>query len=164
MKYILKYGIIQALLITALDIIQYLYPTFIKASNFYWIEIVIFILPAVFAVKAFKTNNNGFIKLGKAVQIGLGVFLITAIAVFIWSVFHRFYLEADRYSIDSFEEKLILNIPEITPKEIENEVTKDNLGTSHPIIIFLYAFFLNMIIGACISLIIGAIMSKKKEL
>ncbi|WP_281987426.1 DUF4199 family protein [Aquimarina aggregata] len=162
-KYSIKYGLIQAFFLLGFAIISYLYPNFTLLNKFYLKDILIFIIPLFLGVKAYKSDNGGFLTIGDAVKIGVGIYLISSILYFIWLALYSEILQVNINEKDSPEGEMILSIPEISPKELIKKLEDDRTISFIPFFWHLLILILQMLVGTCLSVITGIILYKKKE-
>src|SRR5680860_1920400 len=73
-KFVLNYGILLGILSVILGVIMYVTNAYTDPSLIYAaISYLILIAVISFGINAFKTENGGFLNLGDALKIGIGI-------------------------------------------------------------------------------------------
>ena len=118
----------------------------------------------VLGIKKFKTQNSGFLKLGEALKIGLGIALISGIIGVIYMLIFANFIEPEHYkNIVEAQMNAALEInPDMSEDQIEASQKMLNM-TSGPAIGSAIAIIGSLFMGFIISLIGGLIMKKSDE-
>ncbi|WP_106794832.1 DUF4199 domain-containing protein [Aquimarina sp. Aq78] len=165
-KYIIKYGVILGIIFVIYNVFLYLTN---NITSKHWIHVTINIaIPfciIIYGLYSYKSNNNDFLKLGKALKIGLGISLIGGIITIVWNVLLSNVIEPNLFNqiLDTQREKMILNNPEMSPEKV-NETMEFSKKFSSSYIVNTIGLFWRLLLGFIISLIGGAIMHKKQNL
>ena len=159
----LKFGLLLGILTILFNAILYATDNFLAP---HWslgvLNFVITVVVIVLAIKAFKDGNGGFLKLGEAIKIGLGVSLIAALIGAIWVLVLTQVLEPNysELALDAIRTQMIEMYPDMTDSQIDQTISFQEpftkIGFMIPIAIMLSLFF-----GFIISLIGGLIMKKE---
>lgn len=128
------------------------------------INVVNFIISIAFIVlgiKAFKSLNNGFLKIGEAIKIGLGISLISAlISIFYILIFTNVIEPNFQENMRAYLEQMYLTkFPDMDEAMVENAVNMASKFTS-PVMMSAFMLVGSLFFGLLISLIAGAIMKK----
>lgn len=177
-KTILTYGIILGIVGIVINLLNYsfgdIYYNFksetLKADGKV-INIIIgllgfiaMILVIIYAIKAFKNANNGFLKLGEAIKIGVGVALISAIISIIYQIILSKVIEPEYYNKASefMQQAMMERFPDMPEEQMEASL---NMSKKFMSIGFIAAMALgfSLLFGLIISAIAGAIMKKEEN-
>ena len=131
--------------------------------SFMIISFAIFIAVVVYGIKAFKKENGGFLSLGEAIKVSVGIGLIAAIISGIWSIILMTVIEPDYASqmADVQREQMIERFPEMTDQQI-NQAVEMSAGFSSPWITFASTLVMYMLFALIVGLIAGAVMKQKR--
>jgi len=163
-KTMLIYGAILSGISILVNLINYSFGNVYKP---HWaIGIVSFLLMIaviVYGIKSFKDGNNGFLSLGQAIKIGLGISLISAIIGIIYQLIFSNVIEPDFYTkMGEFQEQMMLEkFPDMPEEQIESALEMSK-KFSNPGMMAAFALGGSLIFGLIISLIAGAIMKKEE--
>ncbi len=165
-KYILIYGLILGMIFIVYNIFMYLGDEQINKIRllsilYYIINIGVIIL----GIKLFKKANNGFLRLGEALKIGVGIALIAGLMVIFWNIVLNTVIEPDMMSEKLLTQKqqMIEQNPNVSKKEIEQRMATVERFSS---LYFTSAInlIIDVIFGLIISLLAGAIMQKERDI
>ncbi|WP_106794833.1 DUF4199 domain-containing protein [Aquimarina sp. Aq78] len=165
-KYITKYGIISGIAWITLSIILYITDNTFNHSSIYTLaELLIHSIPLIYGIYAYKSKNNGFLKLKKALKIGMGISLIGGITYIIWDTFLKNVIEPELMNqrFNASRERIFLKDPNISPEEVHKTMEFSEIVVS-PYIYIPTILILHLSLGFIISLITGAILHKKQNL
>jgi len=128
------------------------------------IGIGITVVIIVLGIKKFKEGNEGYLSLGQAIKIGLGMALISAIVGVIYTFIFTNYIEPEYYTrMAEVQQQAILDrYPNFTDEQIE-AANASIEKFSGPVMATAFALIGSLFIGFIISLIGGLIMKKSKE-
>jgi preprotein translocase subunit YajC len=165
-KFVLNYGILLGIVSVLFGVFMYVTNVYLDPSIIYSIiSFLILIVLITLAIKAFKTENNGFLSLSEALKVGIGAAVIGGIIAAVWSFALTTYIEPD-YTNQVMEvqrEKLIETQPEMTETQIEAAIGMGSKLSSPPIA-FAISLIGNLFFGLIISLIVGLIMKNKNPM
>jgi preprotein translocase subunit YajC len=165
-KFVLNYGILLGIVSVIYGVFMYVTNVYLDPSIIYGIiSFLILIVLITLAIKAFKTENNGFLSLSEALKVGIGAAVIGGIIAAVWSFALTTYIEPD-YTNQVMEvqrEKLIETQPEMTETQIEAAIGMGSKLSSPPIA-FAISLIGNLFFGLIISLIVGLIMKNKNPM
>ncbi len=162
-SFALKYGIFLGLISVAFAIMLFTMDLHYQRSTTNTIiSIVIIVFMVVIAIYQFKKENSGYLTLGQALKIGLGVALIAAIISVIYTIVLFNVLDPD-FMDKSFEytkDTILEQNPNITEQQLEQnrKIQKNFAWVAYPVILIF-----NLFAGFVISLIAGLIMKKTKN-
>lgn len=126
------------------------------------ISIIIMIAILTLGIKKFKESNEGFLKLGEALKIGLGIALIAGLIGVIYNFIFTSYIEPDYFS----------NLVQIQEQKwIEAGMAEDAIDSARSMmemmsgigIVSAITIIGSLFLGFIISLISGLIMKKSDE-
>ena len=163
-KFVLNYGLLLGILLVVLGVIMYVMNYHLQPHwSFMVLTLAIFIAVIVYGIKAFKKENSGFLSLGEAIKVAIGIALIAAILSGLWTVILSTVLEPDYMdqAIELQREEAFANNPNLTEEQWEKglEMTASFRG---PWIAFASTLVVNMLLGLITGLIAGAIMKQKR--
>ena len=162
--FILHYGtilgllsIIFALIIFFLDL-HYTQENSVSLVN-YGISIVVLII----ALLDFRKTNNEILSLGDSIKMGMGVFLISAIYVSMYTFILLNFLDPDTLikSLEVTEMKILEQNPEISEDQLD-QILSFQEKFSTPFVIVTVLFIFSLISGFFSSLILGLIFKKPR--
>ncbi|MDY8137231.1 DUF4199 domain-containing protein [Aquimarina sp. 2201CG5-10] len=164
-KCILKYGVILGIVLIIYDIILYITGNSINKN---WIkpiiELTILTSIIIYGIYVFKSRNQGFLKLGQALKIGIGIALIGGLVPFIWNFLLLNVIDPDlpNQILQAKPERLLSSDSKISQEQMDKsiEITK-TFSSSYMLTVFLTVS--NLFFGSLISLFAGAIMQRKKD-
>ncbi len=165
-KHIINYGLILGILSVIMGVVTYITDGYAKQN---WIQTVIglaiLIGVIVYGIKAYKVANSGFLKLGEAIKIGLGIALIGGIIAVVWTILLMTLIEPDitNQINEAQHEQMIERFPDMSQEQLNQSLEMAKKFTS-PYIISAFMLIWNLFIGFIISLIVGLIMQKKQDL
>jgi hypothetical protein len=163
-KIMLMYGAILAGLSVLINLINYSFGNIYQP---HWsIGIVSFILLIgiiVYGIKVFKDGNNGFLTLGQAIKIGLGITLISAIIGIIYQLIFSNVIEPDFYDkMAEYQEQVMLEkFPDMPEEQLEKALEMTQKFSS-PGMMAAFALGGSLLFGLIISLIAGLILKKEE--
>ena len=118
----------------------------------------------ILGVKKLKEINGGFLALGEALKIGLGIALISALIYVVYLFVFTSYMEPDFYkNMTEVQEQTILeNNPNMSDEQLEvsKEMMKKFMG---PGVTAAMTIAFSLFFGFIVSLIGGLIMKKSDE-
>jgi hypothetical protein len=160
----LTYGLYLGIASVILAVANYSFGNIYKP---HWavntISYLLMIALIVLGLKAFKDHNNGFLKLGQAIKLGVGIALISGILGAIYFFVFSSYIEPDfSTKMADFQEQMMLEkFPDMDEAIIEQQLEMSRKFMS-PGIMAGMAVVVNIIMGLIISLIAGLIMKKEE--
>lgn len=163
-KIALNYGILLALISIVLNVFSWVTNNHIDMP--WWLQLtglLIMIAVIVYGLKAFKSENEGFLSLTEAIKVGLAISLISGIISSIYNYIFATYIEPEYVSqvLDFKMEEIISENPEMTEAQIN--MTMDMMEKfSSPMIGFAVAIIISLFLGFIISLISGMILKQKR--
>ncbi|WP_035093973.1 DUF4199 domain-containing protein, partial [Aquimarina macrocephali] len=120
------------------------------------IEFLIHSIPVICGIYEYKSKNNGFLKLKKALKIGMGISLIGGMTFCIWTFFLLFVIEPGLMNqrFNDSRENIFLKDPNISPEEVHKIMEFPETALS-PYIYIPTVLLLHLSLGFIISLIAG---------
>ena len=162
-KFIINYGLLLGIISVILGVIIYVTNAYLNPSWIYSvIGIAIPIVIITLGIKAYKTANGGFLGLGEAIKVGLGIAVIGGIITAIWTVLLMTVIEPEYMSqlMDAQREKMIETNPNLTEAQMEQAIAITSKFSS-PWIAMAMNIVWSLFSGLIISLISGLVMKKE---
>lgn len=160
----LNYGVIQGLLMVVFAVALYALDVQFQAGIFSFIfSAAVSVAILVMVYKQFKLANDGFMSLGEAIKIGMGIALIAAIISLIYQFIYQQFIDPNYIErlLEYQQQQMVENNPEMTQEQIEmaSEMTRkfSSVWITSAIILIAGLFF-----GLIYSLIVGSIMKKER--
>ena len=163
-KFILNYGVVLGIIMVVLGVIMYVANAHLNPHwSYSVITFLIFIAVLSFGIKAFKKENGGFLTLGEAIKVGVGIALIGGIIGAIWSFVLTTFIEPDFYvqMAEIQREQMIERFPEMTDQQLEN-AAEMNAKFTKPWFTFAISIVSNLLLGLLVGLVAGLIMKQKR--
>ncbi|MBV1888496.1 MAG: DUF4199 domain-containing protein [Urechidicola sp.] len=159
----LNQGLMQGIASILLAVI--VYAMGMSYDQPWYISLLGFVIMIVFismGLKKFKDSNDGYLKLGEAIKIGLGISLIAAIIYVIYFNVFVSFIEPDFYTnlLEVQEQKWIDQ--GLTDEQIEG-ATAMTQKMSNPTMTSGITLAASLFFGFIISLIAGLVMKNTKE-
>ncbi len=162
----LKCGLFLGLALVILHVANYAFGDIYEQSPIVGIiGYALFIGFIVKGIRDYKTVNNGFLKIGEAIKIGLGVALIAGIIISIYQFILMTYLEPEYIAkAAEVQERIMLETrPDMSDEELEMGL-KISKMISKPTILTALRIISNLIGGLIVALVAGLIMKKEEDL
>ncbi|MDC8000444.1 DUF4199 domain-containing protein [Aequorivita todarodis] len=161
-KIALNYGVLLALLSIALQVISYVLDVHIDRP--WWLtvlQLLISVSVIVYGIKAFKTENSGFLTLSQALKAGLAISLVAGIIAVIFNFIFMNYIDPDfiQKTLDFSREQMLEKNPDMTQEQIDMAMSMSAKFMS-PWIMSAFAIIATLFFGFIISLFAGLIMKK----
>lgn len=163
-KVALQYGLILGLISILLAVVVYVMGQTYEQP--WWQSVLgigIMIVFVVYGIKAFKSDNGGFLSLGEALKTGLAISLISGIIGILFNLVFMTVIEPDFQAniMEKAQIDMVEQNPNMTDEQIEMAMGFTETFTS-PLIISAMAIIGSLFIGFIISLIAGLIMKVNK--
>ncbi len=159
-KFILKYGLILGIIGGIYFYIRFATDNVYTINWFFSsIDLVLYISP-VYPIYLYKSNNKGFLKLGEALKIGMGISLITTSILITLNIILIEIIQSEYIiqNLNDTREEILLNNPNMSPEDIKEIRISNKISST------LWFFIFNLMFGFVVSLISGAIMRRKKRI
>jgi hypothetical protein len=156
-----KWGIILALISIVLSLVVNIFEMYGNDTIIQVVSMILLVAALAMSYSEFKSGNEGFMTLGQGFSLGM---LIIAISSVISNVFSYFYMTIiDPGMIDSIREIQVTEMENqgLTDEQIEMAMEYAEFFMT-PHMIVLMALIFTLFFGAIISVIVAAIMQKKK--
>ena len=126
------------------------------------ISFLIMVAIIVMGIKKFKASNGGYLSLGEAIKIGLGIALISGIISVAYTYVFTSFIEPDFFiNLAQVQEQKWID-QGLTDEQIEGaKVMMDKM--SNPMMTAGFTVIGSLFFGFIISLISGAVMKEKNE-
>lgn len=160
----LTYGLYLGIAAIVVSVANYSFGNIYKP---HWIistlNFVLTIAFIVLGIKLLKQQNNGFLRVGEAIKLGVGIALISGILGAIYFVIFSNYIEPEFVSkMGEFQEQILLDkFPDMDEALLEQQIEMSKKFMT-PSIMAGMAIVGNVIVGFIISLIAGLIMKKEE--
>ena len=159
----LSHGLMQGIASILLSVIIYAMGQSYEQPT--WVSIVSIIITIVFimmGLKKFKASNDGYLKLGEAIKIGLGIALIAALIYVAYFILFVNVIEPDFYTnMGAVQEQKWID-QGLTDEQIEGAKAM-MAKMSNPMMTSGIVLITSLFFGFIISLIAGLIMKNTKE-
>lgn len=164
-KYILKYGVLFGIASIIFSLTSYLTGNYTDQGVFHLIILFFITITSIIAgLLIFKKNNNGYMSLGEALKISIGISLLGGLMAILWKVLLIKVIDPE--IITQIEDKQIKRIAKtatnFTQENIERKIAITRKYTS-PIRMILIALAEDLINGILFGLIGGLIIRKKRD-
>lgn len=160
-KSILNYGVLLGIISVVMGVIMYVTNSYLDPSWVYTVVgLAISITIISIGIKAFKSENGGFLSIGEALKIGVGIALIGGIITSIWTFSLMTVIEPNytEQMLDVQREKMVeRGMPE-AQIEAAMEMSANFMSPWISIAIYLAV---TLFFGLIIALIAGLIMKQK---
>lgn len=163
--YALNYGVILGLISVIFSLMLYFMDMHYQGGTMQTIVSLLIMVGAIMVgIIAYKKANEGFVSLGEALKIGLGVSLIAAIIGFGYYMLLANVLDPDltEKSIEFQMQKMRMDNPELS-QEVLDQSKEMQKTFSAPYILAPVIIITNLFFGFIISLIGGLIVKKSRE-
>lgn len=163
-KFVLNYGVILGILSVLLGVVMYITNDYLSPSWIYsLLGFLIFIAVIVYGLKAYKSENGGFLSLAEALKVGIGIALIAGIITAIWSFILMNFIEPDYMAqmTDMQREQALARYPEMTEQQLDQAMEMSSMFLS-PWISIAFQIAGSLFMGFIISLVAGLIMKQKR--
>lgn len=164
----IKYGVLLGILSIVMSVLNYVTEaqTLAKTSLaflFSAISLALTIFVIICAIKEIKKANGGFLTLGQAIKLGLGVALIAGIIVGVYTYIFTTYIEPEytQQVIEAQLSKTLESNPQMSQEQLDS-VREMSYKFTSPLMSFAFGIISSLFSGFIISLIAGAIMQKQK--
>ena len=164
-KIMLTYGLYIGILSIIVNLVNYSFGNLFEP---HWgvmvVGMLIFIGFVVYGIKVFKDLNNGFLKLGQAIKLGLGIALVAAIVGIVYQFLLMYVIEPDYLTkMAEFQEQAMYEkFPDMPEEQLEQAIQMSK-KFSGPGILVVMSLAFNLFFGLIVSLIAGAIMKKEEQ-
>ena len=162
--FILHYGTILGLLsIVFALIIFFLDLHYAQENSVSFVNYGISITVLIIALLDFRKTNNEILSLGDSIKMGMGVFLISAIYVSIYTFILLNFLDPETLikSLEVTEMKILEQNPEISEDQLD-QILSFQEKFSTPFVIVTVLIIFSLISGLFSSLILGLIFKKPR--
>lgn len=163
-KFVLNYGLLLGIILIVIGVIMYVTNNHLQPHWSYMVlTFAAFIAVVIYGIKAFKAENGGFLSLGEAIKVAVGIGLIAAIIGGLWTILLATVIEPD-YMVqmeDIQREQMVEQFPNMTDAQIDNAMEMGAAFRS-PWIAFASGLVMYMFFGLIFGLIAGLIMREKR--
>ena len=161
-KIALNYGVLLALLSIGLQVISYVLDVHIDRP--WWLTVLQTLISVgvlVMGIKAYKTENSGFLTIGQALKAGVAISLIAGIIAVVFNYIFMNYIDPDfiQKTLDFTQQQMIESNPNMAQKDIDMAMDMSAKFMS-PLWMSAFALIATMFFGFIISLIAGVIMKR----
>lgn len=162
-KFIINYGLLLGIISLILGVIIYVTNSYLDPSWIYSvISIAIPIIIITLGIKAYKTANGGYLGLGEAIKVGLGIAVIGGIITAIWTLLLMTVIEPEYMNnlMEAQREKVLETNPSMTEAQMDQAMAITSKFSS-PWIAMAMNIVWSLFAGLIISLISGLVMKKE---
>ncbi|WP_335964492.1 DUF4199 domain-containing protein [Galbibacter sp. PAP.153] len=162
-KFALKYGIITSVIGIAFSLmLHFMDMQYSQSTGVQIVSTLILVSLVIVAIYQFKKANDGYLELGQALKVGMGVAAIAAVITVIYLVLYINFIEVDYHDklAEITRAKMIEANPDLSTQQQDQaiEMQRKFFWVTYPIILIF-----NIFIGFVVSLITGLIMKKTKS-
>ena len=160
----IPFGLLLGLFAILISVINYITGQYLEPN---WMMSVLNLLVTIgiiiYAIKKFKTDNDGFLSLGEAIKIGLAITVISGVILAIYNYLFMTVIEPDFVTqlLDFSREKMIEQNPEMTEKQLEMALSMSE-KFMNPAFMSAMAIIGSLFTGFIISLIGGLVMKQNR--
>jgi hypothetical protein len=162
-KTMLTYGIYWGVASIIVSLLNYSFGNIYKP---HWIlnvlNFALMIGFIVWGIKAFKADNGGFLKMGQAIKVGLGIALIASVIGIIYLFLFANVIEPEFQTnmVTAIEQNIMEQNPDMPEEQLEMAL---NMGTKFatPGMMAVMSLAGALFFGLIISLIAGAVMKNE---
>jgi len=162
-KIMMNYGLILGIISVVIGVVTYVTNNHLSPNILLGIlAFIVFIIIVVIGQKTFRKENSGFMSLGQAIKIGVGIALISAIIGVIWQLVLTTVLEPDfaEQALEVQRQTLIESGRNLTDAQIDQSLAISK-KMSQPAIALPLQIIAGVFFGFIISLISGLILKKE---
>ena len=160
----INYGLLLAILSIIVSVANF---SFGDVYDPHWsvqaIGVALMLVFIVLGIKKFKELNDGYLSLGEAIKIGIGIAFVTTLIFMVYFYAFASFIEAD--FIENTTEINIQKALDANPDLPEERLETQREMTKNYFYVFAFGFMLifNLFIGFVTSLIAGMVMKKTDE-
>lgn len=162
-KIMIDYGVLLGIISLLLGVLMYVTNNHISPHwSLATAGFVLFIVVVVLGLKKFKESKGGYLSLGEALKIGIGIALISALIGLVWQLVMTNILDpeyADKV-LQLQREEIIERQPDISQEQLDSTMEMIS-GFSSPIFGAAVQILGGLFFGFLISLVAGLIMKKE---
>lgn len=162
-KFVLNYGVLLGIVSVLMGVVTYVTNAHLKPNMLInIIGFLILVVVIILGIKAFKSQNAGYLSLGEALKIGVGIALIGGIFSAIWMLILMNFLEPEYMNqmAEIQRETMVETNPNMTDQQLDAAMEMAAKFSS-PWISMAIVIIGNMFLGLIISLIAGLVMKKE---
>lgn len=163
-KSVLNYGLLLGFILVVLGVVMYVLDYHLQPHwSFMVLTLIVFIAVVTYGIKAFKKENGGFLSIGEAIKVGVGIALVAAIISGIWVLLLTTVIEPGfmEQAIELERQKAFANNPGLTDEQWEKGLEMSEAFRG-PWVTFAFTLVVDMLFGLLIGLIAGAVMKQNR--
>jgi hypothetical protein len=163
-KIALNYGLILALASILIQVISYVTNNHIDQP--WWITVastIISVAIYVYALKAFRKDNGGFMSLGQALKVGLAAAVISGIIYAVYFYLFTTVIEPDfmQQTLEFRNEQMLEQNPNMTQEQVD-AATEMQQMFMQPWLMSAFVIIGSLFWGFIISLVAGLILKRSQ--
>ena len=163
-SHILQYGILLGAISVVFNLMLYFLDMhYTQESAVQWVNWFITISVTVLGIYNFRSSNEGFLALGDALKLGLGIGVIAAFFAIAYTFVLLNYLDPDTIekTMEITQNKLMDENPEMSQEQLDQiiEMQKKFSGIG---VISTVILVMSLVFGFVISLITGLILKRNR--
>lgn len=165
----LKNGLYLGLAIVLLSVIMYAFGMTYSGNSVvgtinFGLKIAFTIFFIVLGIKQFKAENSGFLVLGQALKVGIGIALVSALIEAAYVLLFMTVIEPDFVDKMLEIQRTVMSEtnPNLTAQQLDGAIEMSRKFMS-PVFSLPISIIGNLFLGLVISLIAGAVMQRKQE-
>ena len=161
----LNYGLYSGIAAIVISVLNYAIGNVYEPH--WWVMVVSIIVSVAIiflGIKSFKDSNDGFLSLGEAIKIGVGIALIGGIIGAIYMLIFTNFIEPDFYTKmgEVSNQKILDQYPDMSDEQLESAKAMA-AKFQNPVMTGAFQLMGSLIFGLIISLIVGLILKNKRE-
>ncbi len=162
-KFIINNGVILGVATILISVVMYVMNLYIEKS---WIggtlNFIVMVAVIIYGINEYKKSNGGFLTLGQAIKIGVGISLIAGILGVIYQLIFMNFIEPDFMDkmMQMQYDQMMESNPDMSQAQIDMSMEMGKKFSS-PWITSAIGIISSMFFGLIISLIAGLIMKKE---
>ncbi|MCK5637173.1 MAG: DUF4199 domain-containing protein [Flavobacteriaceae bacterium] len=161
----LNYGLYSGIAAIIISVLNYAIGNVYEPH--WWVmavSIIVSIAIIILGIKSFKDSNDGYLSIGEAIKIGVGIALIGGIIGAIYMLIFTNFIETDFYTrmAEVSHQKLLDDYPDFSDEQLEAAEAMA-AKFQNPIMTGAFQLMGSLIFGLVISLVGGLILKNNRE-
>ena len=162
--HILQYGILLGIVSVVFNLMLYFLDMhYTQESAAQWVNWFITISVTVLGIYNFRSSNEGFLSLGEALKLGLGIGVIAALIAIAYTFVLLNFLDPETIekTMQVTQNKILDENPEISQEQLDQIIEMQKKFSGMGVISSMIMIF-SLIFGFVISLITGLILKRER--
>ncbi len=162
-KFMLNYGLILGLIAVLLSVIGYVAGATEQGAQWpQWIFYLVFAVFIFYSINAFRTKNGGYMSLGQALKVGVGIAIVSGLIAAIYNYVFLTFIDPEIMEnlMLAAEDKMIEDNPSMTDEQVEMAMSWAR-KFANPVLGGAFLVIFSAIFGFIYSLIAGLIWKRE---